>query len=123
MVEPMEMGHVVGDVVQILLSEPGSLKQLGFETQELVVQVVGIDEFGIWAAHPQYLVVRVNDREGRPLPPEKQEHKRIDAHFLIRWEQIATIVHFPDRKGFDFPDPREKHIGFVVDNKAQGEAD
>ncbi|MFB0517260.1 MAG: hypothetical protein ACETWG_11750 [Candidatus Neomarinimicrobiota bacterium] len=116
----MTTTDIVGDVVQVLLKEPGELAYLGFEKTSLFLQVVGIDEAGIWCAHPNYNLVKVNDEEGNPLPPEEQVHTQVEANFLIRWEQIATIVHFPDREGFDFPSPFEKHIGFVIPSDEMG---
>jgi hypothetical protein len=110
----MSINNIVGDVVQVLLKEPGELSKLGFEKMSLFLQVVGIDEMGIWVGHPNYMVVKVNDDEGKPLPPDQQVRTQVEANFIIRWEQIATLVHFPNREGFDFPDPFEKHIGFVA---------
>ena len=110
----MMTNDIVGDVVQVLLKEPGELTNIGFDKRSNFLKVMGVDDMGIWVAHPSYTVVRVNDEEGKPLPVEDQIHTQVDANFLIRWEQIATIVHFPNREGFDFPSPFEKHIGFVV---------
>ena len=36
---------------------------------------------------------------------------------LIPWGFIASIVHFPDVEGFDFPDPFQSSIGFDPENK------
>lgn len=118
----MTISDIVGDVVQILLNETSKLVALGFEQTTLFLRVVGIDDMGVWVAHPNYIVVKVNDPEGKPLPLEKQLHERVDANFLIRWDQIATIVHFPGREGYDFPSPFEKHIGFVVPSSTGDEA-
>ena len=113
------MSEIVGDVVQVLLKETAELGVLGFEKTSLFLKVVGLDEMGIWVTHPDYVVVKVNDSEGKPLPPEEQVKERVDANFIIRWEQIATIVHFPNREGFDFPSPFEKHMGFIVPSDDQ----
>ena len=111
----MHTNMVVGDIVQIILAESDALAQLGFDQQSHFLKVVGIDDLGLWVEHPQYMIVHVNDEEGKPLPQDEQVHKRIDANFLLRWDQIATIIHFPNREGFDLPSPFEKqHIGFVV---------
>ena len=110
----MTITEIVGDVVQIMLNATGNLAGLGFEQTSLFLHVVGLDDMGIWVSHPNYMVIKVNDPEGKPLPPDKQVQERVDANFLIRWDQIATLVHFPGREGYDFPSPFEKHIGFVV---------
>ena len=118
----MHTNMVVGDIVQIILAEPDALAHLGFDHQSLFLKVVGIDDLGLWVEHPQYMIVHVNDEEGKPLPAEEQVHKRIDANFLLRWDQIATIVHFPNREGFDMPSPFEKqHIGFIVPSQGGAE--
>lgn len=115
----MHTNMVVGDIVQIILHDADALAHLGFDQHSIFLKVVGIDDLGLWVEHPQYMIVHVNDEEGKPLPPEEQVHKRIDANFLLRWDQIATIVHFPNREGFDMPSPFEKqHIGFVVPPKS-----
>ncbi len=119
----MMTSEIVGDIVQVFLKEPGDLAILGFDRPSHFLKVVGVDELGIWAIHPSYTVVRVNDEDGKPLPVDEQIHQRLDANFLIRWDQIGTIVHFPDRAGFDFPSPFEKHIGFVIPEDERAEAD
>lgn len=118
----MMTSDIVGDVVQVVLKEPSELANIGFDKPSNFLQVMGVDDLGMWVAHPGYTVVRVNDEEGKPLPVEEQIHTQVDANFIIRWEQIATIVHFPNREGFDFPSPFEKHIGFVVPTDEQEDA-
>ena len=109
----MTLSEAIGDVVQIILRETGVLNKLGFTKQELFLKVVGLDEHGLWVAHPDYRVVRVNDEDGNPLPRKEQIHDQVQANFLINWELIGTIVHFPEREGFDFPHPLDRRIGFA----------
>lgn len=113
------MSDIVGDVVQVLLKETAELEVLGFEKTSLFLKVVGLDEMGVWVTHPDYMVVKVNDEDGKPLPLKQQVKEQVDANFIIRWEQIATIVHFPNREGYDFPSPFEKHMGFIVPSDDQ----
>ncbi len=120
-IKVMTIADIVGDVVQIFLTEADGLAQLGFNTPSVFLQVIGIDDVGLWVVHPSYVIVRANDEEGKPLPPDQQVHKQVEANFLVRWELIASIVHFPNRKGFDFPSPFEKHIGFVTPSDGTGE--
>ncbi len=110
----MTIADIVGDVVQLFLTDGDGLSQLGFSAPSLFLQVVGIDDVGLWVVHPSYVIVRANDEQGKPLPEDQRVQKRVEANFLIRWELIASIVHFPSRDGFDFPSPYEKHIGFVT---------
>ncbi len=110
----MQTDDIVGDIVQIVLKEPEEFAELGLDKPSLFLHVVGVEDLGIWVVHPSYTVTVVNDDEGNPLPEEEQVHTEVDANLMIRWEQISTVVHFPEREGFDFPDPFEKHIGFVI---------
>jgi hypothetical protein len=117
----MHTNMIVGDIVQIILTEEGALASLGFEHQSLFLKIVGLDDLGLWVEHPLYKVVHVNDEDGMPLPEDEQVHKQVDANFLLRWEKIDTIVHFPNREGFDMPSPFEKqHIGFIVPSEEKG---
>ena len=49
------------------------------------------------------------------MPTDLQSEKRIDGVFLVMWNQINTIMHYPDREGYDFPSEFDKNIGFKKD--------
>ena len=36
----------------------------------------------------------------------------IAAIFLVQWGNIKTMMHYPEREGFDFPSEFKKEIGF-----------
>ena len=113
--EVMSTAEIVGDVVQIILSDTAGLGPIGIVTQSPFLKVVGLDELGLWVEHPQYVVVKTNDEHGRPLPENQQVRTQLEANFLLRWDKIITVVHFPNREGFDFPNPMDdKPIGFVT---------
>ena len=95
----MQTNDIVGDIVQVVLKEPEEFAELGLDKPSLFLHVLGVEDLGIWVVHPSYTVTVVNDEEGNPLPEEEQVHKEVDANLMIRWEQISTIVHFPDREG------------------------
>jgi len=59
-------------------------------------------------------IVHSEDDAGKPIPPEKMLRESIDANFLISWDNIKTIMHYPDREGYDFPSEFDKNIGFIV---------
>ena len=69
----MMTNDIVGDVVQVLLKEPGELTNIGFDKRSNFLKVMGVDDMGIWVAHPSYTVVRVNEEEGKPLPVDEME--------------------------------------------------
>ena len=43
--------------------------------------------------------------------------KDVSASMLIPWGFIASVVHFPEVEGFDFPDPFDSSIGFDPKSK------
>ena len=56
------------------------------------------------------------DENGKPLPEQKIYKEEIKASFLISWDNIKTIMHYPNREGYDFPSEFEKNIGFKFKN-------
>ncbi len=109
----MTTSEIVGDLVQIFLRDAGELRDIGIDQRISFMKVAGMDEFGIWVEHPNYIIKKINDPTGKPLPADQQERKQIAANFLVRWELINSIIHFPDREGYDYPNPYDVHIGFV----------
>ena len=116
----MTTTEIIGDIVHVFVGELDALKQLGFDENPLVVQIVGADDMGLWAAHPNYVIVKTVDHDGKPLPEDQRVRRQLEANFLIRWEQINTIVHFPHLEGFDLPSPFERPIGFVLPKDTDG---
>ena len=111
----MSTADIVGDIVQLILTDTAGLEPIGIVTRAPYLKVVGMDDLGLWVEHPQYVIVKANDPNGRPLPEDQQVRTKLDANFLLRWEKITTVVHFPNREGFDFPNPMDdKPIGFVT---------
>lgn len=104
---PMKIDNIMDDVVLLVLDGHGPLKELGIEKNKIYVKVVGYDEYGIWADHPAFQVPIIKD--GKP-----HGEKDVNASMLIPWGFIASVVHFPDVEGFDFPNPFDAQIGFDI---------
>ncbi len=117
----MTTSEIIGDIVHVFISDPDVLKPLGLDENPLVVQIMGADDMGLWTAHPNYVIVKTSDAKGKPLPEDQRDTRTLEANFLIRWEQINTIVHFPNLEGFDLPSPFERHFGFVLPEETDGE--
>lgn len=114
----MTTSEIVGDIVQIILTDTEGLERIGVTNNGLFLKVTGMDDLGLWVEHPNYVIVQTNDASGKPLPDNKQIRTELEANFLLRWEKIVTVVHFPNREGFDFPNPMEdRAIGFITDDK------
>ena len=52
------------------------------------------------------------DENGKSIPENEQKIENVDAVFLIAWGNIDTIMHYPNRDGYDFPSEFDTDIGF-----------
>ena len=43
--------------------------------------------------------------------------EEIDAVFMVHWDNINTMMHYPNRKGYDLPNQFRKKIGFNLKKK------
>lgn len=118
--EVMKIEDTINDVVLMVLHEEGSLSGAGIHQKRFYTRVIGYDEFGIWVEHPNFEVVFSEDKNGKPLPPEKVKRERVDASVYVPWRILATLVHFPKREGFDFPSPFDRNIGFPTEEDSGG---
>ena len=48
-------------------------------------------------------IITSEDENGKPLPTSKHKKEEIEASFFVPWHQIKTIMHYPNREGYDFP--------------------
>jgi len=113
----MKIDNTINDIVLVVLNDVESLKEVGMEQRRFYSRVVGYDEFGVWFEHPNFEVISSDDEYGKPLPPDEVKRVHYDASVHISWMNIATIVHFPNREGFDFPSPFERKFGFRLRDK------
>jgi len=110
----MKIDKIIGDVILVTFRDPERLKDVGLNVKTGNFMVNGFDQFGLWLAHPGMFLIEETDKSGKPLPPAKQKREQIEANFLVTWDNIQTMVHFPDREGYDFPDEFDKSMGFEI---------
>ena len=103
---------IIGDVVFISFRSNERLRDIGISDNKGHFLVKGIDHLGIWVMHPGLVSITSEDRTGKPLPQNKIKKEDIPANFLITWDNINTLMHYPDRDGFDFPSEFDIEIGF-----------
>ncbi len=113
----MKMDDIIGDIVYISLREIERYSPIGILESQSHFLVRGYDQFGLWVAHPGLLVITSEDKKGEPLKPDMIIKEEVEATFLISWDNILTIMHYPDRKGFDFPSEFQKKYGFTLKKK------
>ncbi len=113
----VKLSDIIGDVVFIAFREVERYSSIGLVESKGHFLIRGFDEFGIWVAHPGLIVVTSENEEGKPVSPDKVKKEIIEANFIIQWDNILTIMHYPNREGYDFPSEFEKSIGFEIVQK------
>ena len=71
---------------------------------------------GLWFAHPGIVLINNEDESGNLLPANKQTKENITADFIVTWDNVNTLMHYPDRESFDLPSEFDKKIGFRFDS-------
>ena len=94
---------IIGDIVFVSLTNETDFKEIGI-TKSGHYLVKGVDHLGLWLQHPGII----------------KNNKEIDSYikegvFLVMWNQFNTIMHYPNRKDYDFPSEFDKEIGFLKD--------
>ena len=105
---------VVGDVIFIAFHDKTMLNHVGLDLECGHFKIMGYDNFGLWVEHPNLYSVILEDSNGKPLPPGKEKKEHIEANIFVQWSNIKTLMHYPNRKGFDFPSEFDKDIGFKI---------
>mgnify|MGYP001230491733 CR=1 FL=1 len=103
---------IIGDIVFVSFSNQETLNDIGVSASSGHFLVKGHDHLGLWLQHPGIIIKKTTDQKGKPLPLKLQKEDTIDGVFLVFWNQINTIMHYPNREGYDFPSEFDKYIGF-----------
>ena len=111
----------IDTVVEVLEVFQSVIYDLHRQFLEAVSEGRSIDKIGIWLEHPGIVIQHMEDEKGLPLPPEQQSQEEIDAVFMVHWDNVKTLMHYPDRQGFDFPSQYRKKIGFRFKVKQESE--
>ena len=96
-----KIDDAIGDIVFISFRNYEELKDFGIDTSAGHYLVRGIDQLGLWLKHPGLIFTHKNKKE-----------EEVDANFLVRWDNINSIMHYPDRDGYDFPSEFTIDVGF-----------
>ena len=115
----MKLDDIIGDVIFISFRDSGRMNEIGIEETSGHYMLKGYDQLGLWLEHPGILIQHLEDERGHPLPSEKQSTEEIDAVFMVHWDNVNTMMHYPGRKEFDFPDQYRKKIGFRFKGKKE----
>ena len=101
---------IIGDIVFISFRDSDRYKDLGITEASGHFHVKGYDGFGIWVSHPGLVVVHSSKDKSN----DDVKNEEIDANFMISWDNVKTIMHYPEREGYDFPSEFDRNIGFKI---------
>ena len=106
--------NIIGDIVFLSFKDIGSYKNIGINSLTGHYKIKGIDNLGLWLEHPGLYIIHNEDTNGKPLPESKHTKETILAEFLVVWNNIDVIMHYPGREGYDYPSEFDKKIGFEI---------
>ena len=104
---------IIGDIVFISIHDIKQFLDIGIIQNSDHYFVQGLDHLGLWVRHPGLIFEKVKGASLPKLNSSNDISINIEANFFIPWHQVKTLMHYPDREGFDFPqDVLKKKIGF-----------
>ncbi|MBD3309364.1 hypothetical protein GF339_23405 [candidate division KSB3 bacterium] len=110
----VEIEKLINDRVMIVLANREGLNKAGINETNFYAKIVGYDRIGLWIENPEFTTTRVRDDDGNIIPPEDRQQENYLANVLIPWNNIRSIVHFPNREGFAYEEDGIGHLGHGV---------
>ena len=105
---------IIGDIVFISFNDHERYLDIGINNSCGHFKVTGYDNIGIWVSHPNLVLTTLEDSNGKPLKEKDIIKEKIESNFLITWDNIKTLMHYPRRLGYDFPSEFNKKFGFKI---------
>jgi hypothetical protein len=91
----------VNKTVMLIIFSSEGLEAAGIKEKKFYAKIVGRDSIGLWIENPKLETTRVRNDNGAIIPPDRRQLEEHVAHVLIPWGNIRSVVHFPNREGFD----------------------
>ena len=108
----IKLDKIIGDIIFISFGNLERFIDIGITQSSGHYLLKGYDQMGLWLEHPGLVIISSEDGTGNPLPVSKHTEENIAADFIVTWDNVNTILHYPEREGFDFPNEFNKKIGF-----------
>ena len=115
----IKLDNIIGDIIFISFANVERLQDIGISETSGHYLLKGYDQMGIWLEHPGIIIMRSEDKNGKPLPVADQTKEKISADFIVTWDNINTIMQYPNREGYDLPNELNKKIGFRFEQNQQ----
>ena len=112
----VNLDNIIGDIVFISFVNIERLVDIGIKEPSGHFLLTGYDQMGLWLKHPGITIIYTEDKSGKPISISKQTKEEIAADFIVTWDNVNTVMHYPERKGFDFPSEFNKIFGFRFKN-------
>ncbi len=110
----ISLDQMIGKQVQLVLhTEAFKNLNVGLESQRFYAAISGLDGFGMWIVDPAYTITPSYDSNGRYIPAPERKEERYNAHILILWSYIQTVIYIPERQGVPAGADEEGRIGFI----------
>ena len=106
--------NIIGDIIFISFKDKSMLNHVGIDLECGHFKVLGYDHLGLWIEHPGLYIVNANSEEKETPSVSDKNQEHIEANIFVHWSNIKTLMHYPDRKGFDFPSEFNRDIGFKI---------
>ena len=116
----IKLDDIIGDIIFISINNLDRLKDIGITQSSGHFLLKGYDQMGIWLEHPGIVINRSEDASGNLLPVSKHTKENIAANFIVTWDNVNTLMHYPERQGFDFPNEFNKNFGFRFEDEENG---
>ena len=113
----INLDNIIGDIIFISFGNIERFKYIGITEPSGHFLLKGYDQMGLWLEHPGIVITCAEDDAGNPLPITEQKKEEITANFIVTWDNVNTIMHYPAREGFDFPSEFNKNIGFSFEHE------
>ena len=106
------LDEIIGDVIFLSFGDVERYKDIGITKPSGHFLLKGYDQMGLWLEHPGIILSKTEDKDGKPIPEDDIVREKVEANFLVRWDSINSIMHYPDREGYDFPSEFSIDVGF-----------
>lgn len=111
----MTIDDIVGKQVMMLL-KPDAFKLLdikGFESHKFYATISGVDNFGVWIEDDSFCITPAYDMDGNFIPASERKEACYNAHILVQWQFIVSLIYLPERQGLHPAMEEEGRIGFI----------
>ena len=113
------LDEIIGDVIFLSFRDVELYKDIGITKPSGHFLLKGYDQMGLWLEHPGIVIFHTEDNKGNPIPAKQHTKEKVEAEFIVTWDNINTIMHYPEREGFDLPSEFNKNFGFNFKNEGK----